>query len=70
MAHFNELAPLLSGHNLSLELRLRLVRCYVFSVLLYGMEAWTETTTNKVQAFEMWVYRRIPRVDKVTNDEV
>ena len=65
--------PLLSGHNLSQELRLRLVRCYVFSVLLYGMEAWTETTTNKVQAFEMWVYRRILRIswlDKVTNDEV
>ena len=72
---FQRMRPLLSGHNLSQELRLRLVWCYVFSVLLYGMEAWTltEATINKVQAFEMWVYRRILRIswmDKVTNDEV
>ena len=72
---FQRIRPLQSGHNLSLELRLRLVRCYVFTVMLYGMEAWTltEATTNKVQAFEIRVYRKILRIcwmDKVTNDEV
>jgi len=45
-------------------------------VLLYGMERWTlkVSTMNKLQAFEMWVCRRvllrIPWTARRTNDEV
>lgn len=52
-----------------------MIRCYVFPVLFYGMESWTLTKNmcNKLEAFEMWTYRRvlkIPWTDKVTNNEV
>uniref|UniRef100_A0A6P7FBR8 Uncharacterized protein LOC114327754 n=1 Tax=Diabrotica virgifera virgifera TaxID=50390 RepID=A0A6P7FBR8_DIAVI len=38
--------------------------CYVFSTLLYGVEGWTLTDTllKKLEAFEIWVYRRILRI--------
>ena len=51
------------------------LKCYVYSVLLYGVETWTlkAETLSKLQAFELWLYRRIlkiPWTDKVTNEEV
>lgn len=66
---------ILCSHNLTLALRIRMVRCYIFPVLLYGMEAWTltEAMLGRIQAFEMWVYRRMLRiswVEKVRNEEV
>jgi len=47
----------------------------VWTVLLYGIEGWTLniSTMNKLEAFEMWVYRRVLRIPwsaKRTNDEV
>ena len=51
------------------------MKCYVWSILLYGLEAWTlkVSTMNKIEAFEMWCYRRIlkiPWTDRVTNEDV
>ena len=61
--------------DLSLQLRIRMIRCYIFSVLLYGCESWTldPNTEKRIQAFEMYLYRRllrIPWILKVSNDEV
>ena len=47
----------------------------MWSTLLYGSEAWTITKAmeNKINAFEMWVYRkmlRIPWTAHKTNKEV
>lgn len=61
--------------DLSLELRVWMIRCYIFSVLLYGCESWTldPATERKLDAFEMYLYRRILRiswVQKITNEEV
>lgn len=72
---FGKMRPLLCNRNLSIELRKRMVKCYVFPILLYGMEAWTltEETMRRINAFELWLYRRIlriPWVDHITNDEV
>ena len=69
---YSKLKKVLTNRDISLELRTRVVRCYVFSVLLYGVESWTLTQalSNKIEAFEMWVYRRILRVswtERVTN---
>uniref|UniRef100_A0A8D8M6B7 Uncharacterized protein n=1 Tax=Cacopsylla melanoneura TaxID=428564 RepID=A0A8D8M6B7_9HEMI len=54
-------------------MKMRLLRCYIFSILLYGVESWTltEATTNRLEAFEMWIYRRILRIswmDRITNE--
>lgn len=61
--------------DLSLELRVRMIRCYVFSVLLCGCESWTldPATERKLGAFEMYLYCRMLRilwVRKITNEEV
>ena len=57
------------------DLKMRLLGCYIFTILLYGIEAATLTKAmmKKIEAFEMWPYRRILRisyVDRVTNEEV
>lgn len=72
---FYRMKKVLCSRNINIELKLRLTRCYIFSTLLYGAESWTltETLLKKLQAFEMWVYRRLLRiswVDKVRNEEV
>ncbi|CAG9837973.1 unnamed protein product [Diabrotica balteata] len=62
-------------HNLSLDTNVRMLRCYIFSVLFYGVESWTlnEDMYRKLETFEMWLHRRIlkiPWTDRVTNKEV
>ncbi|CAG9829260.1 unnamed protein product [Diabrotica balteata] len=54
---------------------MRIVRCYILPVLLYGVEAWklTKATEKRIEAFEMWIYRSILKiwyVDHVANVEV
>ena len=72
---FNKMSAIFKSHNISLETKIRHLRCYVFSVLFYGVEAWTltEATTKKLGAFRMWLYRRMLKISwtaHVTNIEV
>jgi hypothetical protein len=72
---FLTLKKLLTSRTLNISTRLRLLKCYVWSTLLYGSETWTLTGTleKKLTAFEMWTYRRvlkIPWTDKIRNEEV
>lgn len=72
---FLKLKKFLTNNDLSFQLRYRMVKCYVWSVLLYGVEAWTlkVTSINRLEAFEMWTLRRmfrIPWTDLVRNEEV
>ena len=74
-ANFIKMRNLLTDRTLNLNIRFNFVRCYVHSTLLYGVEAWTlkVSSINKLEAFEMWVYRRmlrIPWTDHITNQEV
>ena len=54
----------LSSRNISLNTRMRLTKCYVWSTLLYGAETWTitKTLTKRIDAFEIWTYRRMLRI--------
>ena len=66
---------LLTAENTSIEVRKQFIRCYVWSMFLYGSEAWTLTAAEKsrVEAFEMWCYRRMMKIkwiDRVSNEEV
>ncbi|XP_071853762.1 uncharacterized protein [Apostichopus japonicus] len=52
-----------------------MVRCYILSTLLYASETWTlsKETENKIEAFEMWLYRKMLKVsykDRMSNEEV
>ncbi|KAJ4435713.1 hypothetical protein ANN_18329 [Periplaneta americana] len=54
------------------ELRKRLVKCFVWSVALYGEGTWTlrRNEEKRIEAFEMWMWRRTVRVkwtDRIRN---
>lgn len=49
-------------HYLKTSIKIRLLRWYIFSVLLYGVESWTLTESLMKRVEEMWCYRRILRI--------
>ncbi|PIK59245.1 hypothetical protein BSL78_03829 [Apostichopus japonicus] len=72
---FIKLKDVLTSKNIKLATRKRMVRCYVLSTLLYASETWTLSTgtENKIEAFEMWLYRKMLKVsykDRMSNEEV
>ena len=61
--------------KLDLNLRKRLVRCYVWSIALYGAETWMLRATDRkhLESFELWCLRRMEKIswaDHVRNEEV
>ena len=72
---FIKMRDVLISRKLHLEIRKRLVRCYVLSTFLYASESWTldRQIEDKINAFEMWIFRRMFRIsylDRKTNLEV
>ena len=61
---FDNMRKILTNMNLSMKLRLRMLKCFVWSVLLYGCEAWTldRELRRRVEAVEMWFLRRMLRI--------
>ena len=53
---FESLQQLLTSRKLSINTRIRLSQCYVWSTLLYGAEAWTVSRKmfKKLAAFGLW----------------
>jgi hypothetical protein len=51
----------LSTSTLDLELRKKLVKCYIWSIALYGAETWTLRLVDqkRMESFEMWCWRRM-----------
>ena len=57
------------------SMKLDLLKCLIWTVMIYGCEAWTLRTSDetRLEAAEMWCYRRLLRVswkDKRTNDSI
>jgi hypothetical protein len=50
--------------TLDLELRKKLVKCYVWSIPLYGAKTWTLRTVDQkhLESFEMWCWRRVEKI--------
>ncbi|CAH2233447.1 uncharacterized protein LOC120627568 [Pararge aegeria] len=74
-ASLKRMEKVLCSRKLSIELRVRLLHCYVWPVVLYGSESWTlkADTQKRLEAFEMWCYRRMLRISwtqKVSNVRV
>ena len=70
-----EVIDIWKDHNISRQLKIRIMHALVWSVLLYGAESWTlrKTDERRIQAAEMWCYRRLLRVswmEKRTNDSI
>jgi len=61
--------------TLDLELRKKLVKCYIWGIALYGAETWTLRAVDQkhLESFEMWCWRRMEKIswtDHVRNEEV
>jgi hypothetical protein len=72
-AAFNEKRALFTS-TLDLELTKKLVKCYIWSIALYGVETWTLWALDQkhLESFEMWCWRRMKKIiwnDNVRNEE-
>ena len=72
---FNTMRDVLCCWRLPLSSRLRLLKCYVWSTLLYGVETWTvsKTSEKRLNAFEMWSLRRMMHVSwtrRLSNENI
>jgi hypothetical protein len=61
--------------KLDLNLRKKLVKCYIWSIALYGAETWTLRKVDQkyLESFEMWCWRSMEKIswtDRVRNDDV
>jgi hypothetical protein len=50
--------------KLDLELRKKLVKCYIWRIALYGAETWTlrKLVQKYLESFEMWRWRRMEKI--------
>jgi hypothetical protein len=72
-AAFNKKRTLFTS-TLDMELRKKLVKCYVWSIPFYGAETWTLRADQKhLKSIEMWCWRRMVNIswtDHVRNEGV
>ena len=72
---FSKISNLLTSKKLKISTKLRIVKCYVYSIFTYGCESWTlsKVLEDRIDAMEMWCLRRIGNIkwsDRVTNESV
>ena len=63
------------NNKLDLNLRKKLVKCYIWTIAFYGAETWTLQKVDQKQlgSFEMWCWKwteKISWTDRVRNEEV
>jgi hypothetical protein len=73
-AAFNRKRALCTS-KMDLELRKKLVKCYIWSTALHGAENWTLRAVDQkhLESFEMWCWRRMEKISwtaHVRNEEV
>ena len=58
------LDSILKSRDITLPIKVRLVKAMVFLVVIYGCESWTvkKAERRKIDAFELWCWRRLFRV--------
>ena len=65
----------LTNRDISFETRKGIMRCYIWSTLLYGAETWrvTSAMVKRLETFEMLICRRMVKMswsDKISNKEM
>jgi len=60
--------------KLDLNLRKKLIKCYIWSMALYGTETWTLWAADQkyLECFKMWCWRRMEKIswtDHVRNEK-
>ena len=67
------MVKILTPRNISIELRSRIAKCYIWSTLLYGAETWTLTkvTSDKLEAFEtVAIQENVENIIKIAHSEM
>ena len=64
------LDKVLKNRNINIQLRCKFLKCYAWSTLLDGSEAWTLSSKmlNKMETTKMWFLRRIQRISYSEHD--
>ena len=53
---------ILKSRDITLPMKVCLVKAIVFPVVMYGCESWTKKAEHRIDAFELWCWRRLFRV--------
>ena len=66
---------ILKSKRLKMSTRIKILKCYVFSIFCYGCEAWTlnKVLERKIEVFEMWCLRKMGKSkwsDLISNEKV
>ena len=63
-SNFINMKNVLATRKLKWDTRMRLVRCYILSTLLYASETWVlnAETEGLTRSLEMWIYRRMLKI--------
>ena len=56
------LGSILKSREITLPTKIRLVKAMVFPVVMYRCESWTVKKAERIDAFELWCWRRLLRV--------
>ena len=72
---FEKLGSIMKNNKISMKTKIRMMNCYVFSILTYGSECWniSQVMEKRIEAAEMWFLRRMMRIswtERMTNKEV
>ena len=68
----SNLDSILKSRDITLPTKVRLVKAMVFPVVIYGCESWTvkKAERRRIDAFELWCWRRLLRVPWTTRRSV
>ena len=60
----SNLDSILKSRDITLPMKIHLVKAVFFPVVMYGCESWTikEAECRRIEAFELWCWRRLLRV--------
>ena len=60
----DQLDSILKSRDITLPTKVHLIKALVFPVVMYGYESWTikKAECQKIDAFELWCWRRLLRV--------
>ena len=66
----NNLDRVLKSRDITLPTKVHLIKAMVFPVFMYGCESWTlkKAECRKIDAFELWCWRRLLRVPWTPRD--
>ena len=72
---FRGLGQVLKNKQISLNTKKRILKCYVWSTLMYGCESWNiiQAMQERLEAAEIWFFKRMLNIswmDRMTNEAI